>query len=57
MIKLEEKFLRDLTVMCIGADMGIYPYEDEGRPSYRERIIEALKADNNNVKEDKEAQE
>lgn len=35
MIQLDENKLSDSTIMNIGLDLGIYPYEDEGIKSYR----------------------
>ena len=42
MIQLDENKLSDSTIMSIGLDLGIYPYEDEGIKSYRQRIIEYI---------------
>lgn len=42
MIHLDENKLSDSTIMGIGLDLGIYPYEDEGIKSYRQRIIECI---------------
>ena len=42
MIQLDENKLSDSTIMSIGLDLGIYPYEDEGIKAYRKRIIEYI---------------
>ena len=39
MIQLDENKLSDSTIMSIGLDLGIYPYDDEGIKAYRQRII------------------
>jgi hypothetical protein len=35
MIQLDENKLSDSTIMSIGLDLGIYPYDDEGIKAYR----------------------
>lgn len=42
MIQLDENKLSDSTIMSIGLDLGIYPYEDEGIRVYRRRVIEQI---------------
>lgn len=39
MIQLDENKLSDSTIISIGLDLGIYPYDDEGIKAYRQRII------------------
>ena len=42
MIQLNENKLSDSTIMSIGLDLGIYPFEDEGIKAYRQRVIECI---------------
>ena len=42
MIQLNESKLSDSTIMSIGLDLGIYPFEDEGIKTYRQRVIECI---------------